>query len=198
MIKKILSAGLCCIALNAAAQAPASTQAVIAAMWAKAPEDFAGRIVQDETQALCTQTRNAPSPAQSEAIVAREQTTIIYPADGQVTGDWKRGEKIAQSGAGGQFSDSAATAHGGNCYACHQMDPRELSYGTLGPSLAGYGRNRQSDAAAAKAAFAKIFNSQSVNACSGMPRFGANKFLDEQQIKDVTAYLMDRDSPVNQ
>ena len=198
MMKFFLVAGLCCFTSPVKAPAPASTEAVIAAMWAKAPEDFAARIAQDETQALCTQTRNAPSPAEFEAIVARERKTIVYPADGQVTGDWKRGEKIAQSGAGGQFSDSAATAHGGNCYACHQMDPRELSYGTLGPSLAGYGRNRQSDAAAAKAAFAKIFNSQSVNACSGMPRFGANKFLDEQQIKDVTAYLMDKDSPVNQ
>ena len=198
MKKIFLLAGLCGLAAPAAAQAPASTEAVIAAMWAKAPADFANRIAQDETQALCTQTRNAPSPAQFEAIVTRERATLIYPADGQAAGDWKRGEKIAQSGAGGQFSDSPATAHGGNCYACHQMDPRELSYGTLGPSLAGYGRDRRFDAAAAKAAFAKIFNSQSVHACSGMPRFGANKFLDEQQIKDVTAYLMDKDSPVNQ
>lgn len=197
MMRFFLLAGLCCLASPVAAQDSAATEAAIAAMWAKAPEDFAGRIAQDETQALCTRTRNMPSPEEFAAIVARERKTILHPADGQVAGDWNRGEKIAQSGAGGQFSDSAATAHGGNCYACHQMDPGELSYGTLGPSLAGYGRNRQFKASAAKAAFAKIFNSQSVVACSGMPRFGANKFLDEEQIKDVTAYLMDRDSPVN-
>jgi L-cysteine S-thiosulfotransferase len=33
--------------------------------------------------------------------------------------------------------------------------------------------------------------------CSNMPRFGYHKFLSEQQIKDVTAYLFDPQSPVN-
>jgi L-cysteine S-thiosulfotransferase len=33
--------------------------------------------------------------------------------------------------------------------------------------------------------------------CSNMPRFGSNKVLDEQQIKDVMAYLFDPESPVN-
>jgi sulfur-oxidizing protein SoxX len=30
-----------------------------------------------------------------------------------------------------------------------------------------------------------------------MPRFGVTKFLDEQQLKDVMAYLFDPNSPVN-
>jgi sulfur-oxidizing protein SoxX len=30
-----------------------------------------------------------------------------------------------------------------------------------------------------------------------MPRFGYHEFLSEQQIKDVVAYLMSPDSPVN-
>jgi sulfur-oxidizing protein SoxX len=30
-----------------------------------------------------------------------------------------------------------------------------------------------------------------------MPRFGTMKVLDEQQIKDVLAYLFDKESPVN-
>ena len=112
-------------------------------------------------------------------------------------GDWKAGEAVAQIGTGGQFSDKADGPRGGNCYACHQMAPKELSYGTLGPSLAGYGKIRKYAAVDAKAAFGKIFNAQSVLPCSNMPRFGAHKFLSEQQIKDVTAYLFDRESPVN-
>ena len=42
-----------------------------------------------------------------------------------------------------------------------------------------------------------IQRAQSVLPCSSMPRFGAHKFLTEQQIKDVTAYLFDPASPVN-
>ena len=33
--------------------------------------------------------------------------------------------------------------------------------------------------------------------CSTMPRFGHNGVLDEQQVKDVTAFLFDPASPVN-
>ncbi|MBN9354784.1 MAG: sulfur oxidation c-type cytochrome SoxX, partial [Hyphomicrobium denitrificans] len=84
-----------------------------------------------------------------------------------------------------------------NCYACHQLSKTELSYGTLGPSLTNFGKDRELNLEAAKAAYAKIYNAQSVNACSHMPRFGAHKFLTEQQIKDVVAFLFDKDSPVN-
>jgi L-cysteine S-thiosulfotransferase len=123
--------------------------------------------------------------------------TIVFPADGNVLGDWKAGEKVAQSGAGGQFSDAPDTVKGGNCYACHQMAKSEVSYGTLGPNLQDYGKIRKFDAAEAKNVYAKVFNAQSVQACSNMPRFGFHKFLTEQQLKDVTAYLMSPDSPVN-
>jgi sulfur-oxidizing protein SoxX len=86
---------------------------------------------------------------------------------------------------------------GGNCFACHQMDPKEVSYGTLGPSLAAYGKDRKYDPDLIKDAWTKIYNSQAVVACSNMPRFGTMKVLDEQQIKDVLAYLFDKESPVN-
>ena len=110
-------------------------------------------------------------------------------------GDWKKGEKIAQNGRGGQFSDEPGTERGGNCYACHQMATAEVSYGTLGPSLTGYGKTRKFNAAETKAAYAKIYNAQSVLPCSNMPRFGFHKFLSVEQIKDLTAYLMSPDSP---
>lgn len=167
------------------------------AMFKKLPEGWEKRIVQDETQRICSETRNNPSKEQFDAIKAREIATVKYPADGNVMGDWKKGEKIAQNGRGGQFSDEPGTERGGNCYACHQMAKSELSFGTLGPSLTAYGKDRSFTAEANKAAFAKIYNSQSVVPCSNMPRFGYHDFLSIEQIKDVTAYLMSPESPVN-
>jgi sulfur-oxidizing protein SoxX len=43
----------------------------------------------------------------------------------------------------------------------------------------------------------RIYNSKAFTACSSMPRFGHSGTLTEQQIKDLTAYLMDPNSPVN-
>ena len=85
------------------------------------------------------------------------------------------GAKIANNGRGGQFSDEEGTVAGGNCYACHQMEKQELSYGTLGPSLSEYGKLREFKPEAVKAAYEKIYNSHVALPCSTMPRFGANK-----------------------
>ncbi|NJM33625.1 MAG: sulfur oxidation c-type cytochrome SoxX [Rhodomicrobium sp.] len=169
----------------------------VAATWTKAPEDWKGRIKQDETQRICSQYKNQPPGEIADKILEREKATVVYPADGNVMGDWKEGEKIAQSGFGGRFNDKADTVNGGNCYACHQMRPDELSYGTLGPSLLGYGKTRNFDPAEAKAAYAKVYNPQAVLPCSQMPRFGYHSFLSEKQIKDVVALLFAKDSPVN-
>lgn len=181
-----------------AADAPKpNVETYFKAMFKKLPEGWEGRIVQDETQRICSETHNNPPKSEFDKIQAREVASIQYPADGNVMGDWKLGEKIAQNGRGGQFSDEPGTERGGNCYACHQMALSELSFGTLGPSLTGYGKARNFEKDAAKAAYAKIFNAQSVVPCSNMPRFGYHKFLSIEQIKDVTAYLMSPESPVN-
>lgn len=176
---------------------PAKLAEFMRATVKSAPADWQARIVQDDTQRICSETRNSPSNAEFEAIKAREAATIVSPPDGNVLGDWKKGERVAQIGTGHQFSDRPNAVVGGNCYACHQMDKAELSFGTLGPSLAEYGKIRKFDAAEAKQAYAKIYNSHSVTPCSNMPRFGSNKFLTIEQIKDVTAYLMSPESPVN-
>ena len=176
---------------------PATVERIVAATFKSAPSEWAQRIVQDETQKLCSQYRNAVPPDVFAQVLAREQATVVQPADGVVLGDWQAGEKVAQIGTGGQFSDGAATPKGGNCYACHQLSRSELSYGTLGPSLLEYGKNRKFGVAEAKAAYAKIYNAQSVLPCSSMPRFGHAKFLTEQQIKDLVALLFDPESPVN-
>lgn len=177
--------------------APQLVEKYIAATFTKVPEDWKSRIAQDETQKICTEHRNNPPAEIAEKIQEREKATVIYPADGNVIGDWKSGEKIAQSGFGGRFNDKPDTINGGNCYACHQIRPDELSYGTLGPSLLGYGKARNFDPEEAKAAYAKIYNPHVALPCSQMPRFGYHKFLSEQQMKDVVALLFAKDSPVN-
>lgn len=201
MKKYIIAAVLCAATPTWAQQAPkvnpAAVEAAVKGMWSKAGPEWASSLTPDETMRLCSETRNAPSAADFEKIVAREKATIVFPADGNVMGDWKKGETVAQRGTGGQFSDTAETYRGGNCYACHQLAAKEVSYGTLGPSLMGYGKARNFSKDEAKAAYAKIFNPQSVLACSQMPRFGHSKFLSEQQMKDVVAYLFDPESPVN-
>ncbi len=185
------------VAAQAPAADPARVEQVVAATFAKAPADWLPRVAQDETQRQCSLTRNQPAPDMADAILAREKSSVVMPGDGVVMGDWKRGETLAQNGRGGQFSDAAGTVQGGNCYACHQMAPAEISYGTLGPSLAGYGRERSYDPGEALAAYAKIYNAQSVLPCSTMPRFGHNGVLTPQQIKDAVAFLFDPASPVN-
>jgi sulfur-oxidizing protein SoxX len=176
---------------------PAKVEAVVKSTFSKAPQDWQARIVLDDTQRLCTLYRNQVSAADADAIQKREATRVVLPADGKYLGDWKKGFAVANSGQGGQFSDGPTTVNGGNCYACHQMDPKEVSYGTLGPSLAAYGKERKYDQAAIKDAWTKIYDSQAVVACSNMPRFGASKVLSDQQLKDVMAYLFDPESPVN-
>lgn len=169
---------------------------LLADAFAKAPEDWRKKMQLDETQRICTETRNQPANAQVAAIIERESKDVKYPADGQFFGDIKAGLRVANTGTGAQFSDQPSTYIGGNCYACHQMDVKEVSYGTLGPSLMGYGKARK-DEASIKETWKKIYNSQAVVPCSNMPRFGAKAILTEQQMKDVMAYLLSPDSPVN-
>ena len=157
------------------------------------------RLDQDDTQKLCSQAAGKTPPKDvAERIEKQNLATIRYPADGTLIGDWKNGEKIAQDGRGKQYSDDPAGPVGGNCYACHQLAPQELAYGTIGPSLYRFGKLRGYGIETQRYAYGKIFNSEAFAACSTMPRFGHNGILSEQQIKDVTALLMDPASPVNQ
>lgn len=157
------------------------------------------RLDQDETQRLCSQAAGKTPPKDvAERIEKQNLATIRYPADGTLIGDWKNGEKIAQEGRGKQYSDDPAGPVGGNCYACHQLAPQELAYGTIGPSLYRFGKLRGYGIETQRYAYGKIFNSEAFAACSTMPRFGHHGILSEQQIKDVTALLMDPASPVNQ
>jgi L-cysteine S-thiosulfotransferase len=177
---------------------PARADAAIKSAFPTAPADWQSRLMPDETMRQCSAHRNSPPKAVAEAIQQRERATIVYPADGKLLGEWKKGEAVAQSGYGLRFTDyPPRSANGGNCYACHQMTRQEVSYGTLGPSLLAYGKNRQFGEPDTKAAYDKIYDSHAAFPCSNMPRFGTNKILTIEQIKDLVALLMSPDSSVN-
>jgi sulfur-oxidizing protein SoxX len=170
----------------------------IKAAFPGAPEQFIPRLSQDETMKLCSASHNTPPKALADKIQSEAKALIEYPADGKFLGDWKKGEAIAQNGYGMRFTDYPPTrANGGNCYACHQISKQEVSYGTLGPSLFQYGKLRNFTDAEVKLTYEKIYNSHSALPCSNMPRFGMNKVLTIEQIKDAVALLMSPDSPVN-
>lgn len=177
----------------------ARVQAAVTQSWTQAPPDWQARLAQDETMIACSEYRNSPPPAVADAILAREKTSIKYPGDGKLMGDWKKGQKLAQSGYGGRFTDyPPRSENGGNCYACHQLSSKELSFGTLGPSLLEYGKIRKFSDADVKAVYDRIYNPQAAVACASMPRLGASGHLSIEQIKDLVAYVMSPDSPVNE
>ena len=157
------------------------------------------RLDQDELQRTCSKY-NGDFKIPEEVAKGLEKSqlaTIKYPADGKLLGDWREGERIAQSGQGGQYSDDPSRPSGANCYACHQLSKAELSFGSIGPSLYNFAKVRGYTPEMQKYAYGKIYNSHAYSACSSMPRFGHRGILTEKQIKDVTALLMDPESPVN-
>jgi sulfur-oxidizing protein SoxX len=161
----------------------------------------------DETNRACSEADVAGVPLDektAKAIEAINLKSIRWPSNGQFLGDWKEGEKIAQSGRGLTWTDPANTPNGGNCYNCHQIDTKEISYGTIGPSLHNYGKIRgvtDPNSAASKPiveyTWGKIWNSKAYNACSNMPRAGHMGILNEQQVRHIVALLLDPQSPVN-
>jgi sulfur-oxidizing protein SoxX len=158
------------------------------------------RIDQSVMQRECSQAAMTGKPLskeQADKIMAAARASVKQPADGKYLGDWKAGEKIAQSGKGWQYSDNPAKPAGGNCYACHDMSKGEISYGNIGPSLRHYGKTRGTSKEVLEYTWSKVYNSHISNACSVMPRFGAAGLLTETQLKDVMALLFDPHSPVN-
>ena len=163
---------------------------------------------EDPTDQACSAADVAGHPLSADRakeIEALNLKTIQWPADGKYLGDWKEGEKIAHSGRGRTWTDKAGAANGGNCYNCHQIDKKEISFGTIGPSLYNYGKQRGvTDPASPQAqevvkyTWGKILNSKAYNACSNMPRAGTEGILTEAQVRDIVALLLDPKSPVNQ
>ena len=163
------------------------------------------RMTQDRTQKVCSAIARSGKDldrATAAKISALADDSIEYPDGGVELGDWKRGEEIARSGygyrIGHRVDDHDSRTPGGNCYACHQLDPNEIAYGTVGPSLTGYGRLRGTSDAMLKHTYQILYNANLYFPCTTMPRFGHHGTLTQAQIADVMAYLLDPESPVNQ
>jgi L-cysteine S-thiosulfotransferase len=202
MMKTVLS--LAAIAVLASCASPAPTREesmqVVKASFNERGIAKLDRLNQSELQQVCSEAslnnKDLPKDVR-ERLEKQQMATIRYPADGKFLGDWKAGERVAQAGVGLQWSDNEKTVNGGNCYACHQLSPQEVSFGNIGPSLKGYGKLRGNSEAVVKYTWGKIWNTHAFNACSSMPRFGDAGILTETQIKDVMALLLDPNSPVN-
>jgi len=155
---------------------------------------------QDAVNLACTEADISGKDIDSavrKKVEDENMKLIKFPADGNYFGDWKAGEKLAQSGKGGTWRDKPGKANGGNCYNCHKISNTEISYGTLGPSLYQYGKLRGNSEAVVKYTWGKIYNAKAYNACTNMPRFGHAGILTEAQMKDLMALLLDPNSPVN-
>jgi len=199
----LLAAG--CATLPSSQELDQQAQAAIKASFRDEGIAKVERINQDLGQAACSSDK-APTEDVAKRVEAEALATIRPPAGGRYLGNWREGEKLAQNGRGMTWSDASASpkSNGGNCYNCHQIDQAEISFGTIGPSLWNYGKLRgvkdpadPASAAIVQYTWGKLWNSKAYAACSNMPRFGHAKLLDEDQIRDIMALLLDPASPVN-
>lgn len=158
------------------------------------------RLNQSDLQVACSEAaltgKEVPKGLRAR-LEKQALATVKLPADGVYLGDFKQGERIAQTGVGLQWSDNDKTVAGGNCYACHEIAPQEIAFGNIGPSLKGYGKLRGNTPAVITYTWGKLWNSHAYNACSQMPRYGDANILTAAQLKDVMALLLDPNSPVN-
>lgn len=204
MMKSVLSFGAVAVLASCASTASApsreETMQVIKSSFKDRGIAKIDRLDQTELQQVCSDAALSKKDLTKDVrdrLEKQQMSTVKYPADGKFLGDWKAGEKIAQTGVGLQWTDSEKTVNGGNCYACHELSPQEISFGNIGPSLKNYGKLRGNSEAIVKYTWGKIWNTHAYNACSSMPRFGDAGILTEAQIKDVMALLLDPNSPVN-
>jgi sulfur-oxidizing protein SoxX len=197
-----------CTSAPSVADLNALTQQIVKASFRDEGIVKASILNTDETNRACSEADASGKPLDEKATSAIEAAnlkTIKWPSDGKFLGDWKEGEKIAQNGRGLTFTDDEKTVNGGNCYNCHQMDPKEISYGTIGPSLYNYGKirgvsnpNSPEVKLIVEYTWGKIWNAKAYNACSNMPRAGHSGILTETQVRHLVGLLLDPKSPVNQ
>jgi sulfur-oxidizing protein SoxX len=154
------------------------------------------RLEPDAVQRACNLYADKPPEPVAKPLEAAQLKAIKYPS-GSLLGDWKNGAKIAWGGRGMQWNENPSKPGDGGCYNCHEASPLRPSAGTIGPSLKGFGKIRGNSPEIQKYTYGKIYNAKAYNLCSHMPRFGSSGSLTEQQMKDVTAYLLDPASPVN-
>lgn len=184
---------------------PQDVQRILDQAYAAAPPEHRQRAVQDESQAICSrQAAGAQlTTGEIQKVIEQARASMKYPPSGKVIGDWRVGEKLALDGygmrllPGGRGDVTPGRANGANCYACHQLSPKELNAGNLGVALTKFGQMRGNTPEVQKYVYEKIYNSWAFYPCSTMPRLGANGFLTPEQIAHVVAFVLDGESPVN-
>ncbi|HEY9150437.1 MAG: sulfur oxidation c-type cytochrome SoxX [Gammaproteobacteria bacterium] len=158
------------------------------------------RMIQDDLQKLCSQTRNKPNAEQAGQIVTAARASIQYPEGGISLGDWQKGGDLAWGGFGYRIGhnpdDHSQRDPSGNCYNCHALSPQRTG-GDIGPSLTGYGIIRGDTEATRRFVYDMIYNPHAYFPCTHMPRMGAKGLLTQEAIADIMAYLLDPESPVN-
>lgn len=197
--RSILGAALAALVLSPAALAEPSArevQEILKRDFRPRGQAKMDRMEQDAVQRLCTESSNRPPAGLAKKLEADQLKAIDFPK-GSLMGNWKEGARIAWSGQGMQWHEDPKKPGAGGCYNCHEMSPLRAAFGTIGPSLRGFGNKRGNGAEMQKYVYGKIYNAKAYNLCSEMPRFGTTSSLTEEQIKDLTAYLLDPASPVN-
>lgn len=103
---------------------------------------------------------------------AATRKPVAKSLQGPLAGDAARGMRIAHA------------RDKGNCLACHVMKGGTQP-GSRGPDLSHYGSTGRSDADT----FAAVYDMRARTPETLMPPFGTNGVLDDQEIRDVVAYL---------
>jgi len=98
----------------------------------------------------------------------------INKLTGKLNGNPKRGKMVALKKGKNK----------GNCIACHKLKDG-VQYGTVGPDLSKYGTWGRSDAQT----YTIVSDMRVRNPDTVMPPFGTNRILNDEAIRDVTAYL---------
>ena len=194
-----------CATAPTAQQVDEATQQVLKSSFRDQGIAKMDRLALDASNQACSEAAGKPLDEKlAKSIEEANLQTVKPPSDGKYLGNWSEGEKIAQNGRGLTWSDKPGEANGGSCYNCHQISKAELSFGSIGPSLYNYGKLRgvsnpasPESKAIVDYTWGKLWNAKAYNACSDMPRFGHASILNEQQIRDVMALLLDPNSPVN-
>ena len=194
-----------CATAPTAQQVDEATQQVLKSSFRDQGIAKMDRLALDASNQACSEAAGKPLDEKlDKSIEEANLQTVKPPSDGKYLGNCSEGEKIAQNGRGLTWSEKPGEANGGSCYNCHQISKAELSFGSIGPSLYNYGKLRGVSNPASPESkpivdytWGKLWNAKAYNACSDMPRFGHASILNEQQIRDVMALLLDPNSPVN-
>jgi sulfur-oxidizing protein SoxX len=163
------------------------------------------RLNQDLGQSACSPP-TPPSRRGGQAIEAE----CWPPSSGPPAAVPRRLARRRKAGAERPWHDldrqvgGATSANGGNCYNCHQISKQEISYGTIGPSLYNYGKNRGvTDPAPGRQAHRRVHLGQALQ------RQGLQRLLQHAAFRPhgpagreadghLMALLLDPKSPVNQ